>query len=90
MPSAWYRYAMNVSIDRAGRVVVPKHMRDALGLSPGTPLEVEVVDGHLEISPSHPPNEVVSGPHGSSIAPTGTPITDEDVRRALEAARARE
>jgi AbrB family looped-hinge helix DNA binding protein len=81
---------MHVSIDRAGRVVVPKHMRDALGLSPGTALEVEVVDGHLELSASYPPHEVVSGRHGPSIAATGTAITDEDVRRALEAARARE
>jgi AbrB family looped-hinge helix DNA binding protein len=41
-----------VSIDSAGRVVVPKRLRDALGLSPDTPLEIDVVGDHLELSAS--------------------------------------
>ncbi len=80
---------MQVSIDRAGRVVVPKPLREALGISPETPLEIEVVDGHLELSPSHAAAKVIEGPHGPVVAATGTPITDEDVRRVLEAARER-
>jgi AbrB family looped-hinge helix DNA binding protein len=78
---------MRVSIDSAGRVVVPKPLRDELGLSPTISLEIDVVDGHLELSIPHKPAELVTGPHGPSIAPTGTPITDEDVRRTLEAVR---
>jgi AbrB family looped-hinge helix DNA binding protein len=81
---------MHVSIDRAGRVVVPKQMRDELGLTAGTPLEIEVVDGHLELSSPHAPARLLEGPHGPSFAPTGTPLTDEDVRRTLEAVRNRE
>jgi AbrB family looped-hinge helix DNA binding protein len=80
---------MHVSIDSAGRVVVPKPLRDELGFSPDVALEIEVVDGHLEISVPHKPTELIAGPHGPSIAATGTPITDEDVRRALEAVRER-
>lgn len=80
---------MNVSIDGAGRVVVPKPMRDELGLTPGTPLEIEVVDGHLELSAPHEPAKLVDGPHGRSFAATGVPIADEDVRRVLEAVRER-
>jgi len=78
---------MQVSIDRAGRVVVPKPLRDQLGLSPDTPLEIEVVDGHLELSSSHPPAVIAEGPHGPTVAATGTPISDRDVRRLLENAR---
>lgn len=81
---------MNVSIDGAGRVVVPKRLRDELGLTPGTALEIEVVDGHLELSPPHEPARLVEGPHGPSFAATGTPLTDEDVRRTLEAVRNRQ
>jgi AbrB family looped-hinge helix DNA binding protein len=80
---------MRVSIDGAGRIVVPKPLRDELGLSPDTPLEIEVVDGHLELSARHEPPSVVEGPNGLLVAPTGTPISDEDVRRVLEAARER-
>jgi AbrB family looped-hinge helix DNA binding protein len=80
---------MHVSIDSAGRVVVPKQLRDELGFSPEAGLEIEVVDGHLELSAPHESAKLVNGPHGPSIAATGTPITDEDVRRTLEAVRAR-
>jgi AbrB family looped-hinge helix DNA binding protein len=80
---------MHVSIDRAGRVVIPKPLRDQLGFSPDMPLEAEVVDGRLELSAQHEPVKLVRGPYGPSFAPTGTPIDDEDVRHALEAARER-
>ncbi len=48
-----------------------------------------MVDGRLELSAPHEPAKVVSGPYGPSFAATGTPITDEDVRRTLEAVRER-
>jgi AbrB family looped-hinge helix DNA binding protein len=80
---------MRVSIDSAGRVVLPKPMRDELGLSPEQPLEIEVVDGHLELSPPHQSASVVEGPNGPIVAATDTPISDEEVRRVLEAARER-
>jgi AbrB family looped-hinge helix DNA binding protein len=40
---------MRVVIDRAGRIVVPKPLRLALGLKPGQPLEIRAGDGRLEI-----------------------------------------
>lgn len=40
-------------IDNLGRVVVPKGFRLMLGLKPGDPLDVEVEDGKLLISPHH-------------------------------------
>ena len=80
---------MRVSIDSAGRVVVPKHLRDELGFSPDIPLEIDVIDGHLELSAPHQPAKLVEGPNGPVMAATGTPLTDEDVRRTLEAVRER-
>ncbi|HMD51984.1 MAG TPA: AbrB/MazE/SpoVT family DNA-binding domain-containing protein [Solirubrobacteraceae bacterium] len=80
---------MQVSIDRAGRVVVPKPLRDELGLAPGTALDIDVVDGHLELSPPRHSPTIADGPHGPVLARTGTPISDEEVRAALEASRAR-
>lgn len=80
---------MKVSIDRAGRVVIPKPVREQLGFSSDRPLEAEVVDGRLELSAPHEPAQLVAGPHGPSFAATGTPLTDEDVRRTLDAVRER-
>jgi AbrB family looped-hinge helix DNA binding protein len=80
---------MKLSIDRAGRVVVPKPLRDQLGFSPDQPLEAEVVDRHLELSVPYEPARVIEGPNGPVVAATGTPLTDEQVRRTLEAVRER-
>jgi AbrB family looped-hinge helix DNA binding protein len=80
---------MHVSIDKAGRVVIPKPVRDELGFSPEVPLEAEIVDGRLELSALHEPARIVEGPHGPVVAATGTPITDEEIRRTLEAVRER-
>jgi len=80
---------MHVSIDKAGRVVVPKRIRDELGFSPEVPLEIDVVDGHLELSALYEPAKLVEGPYGPEFAATGTPLTDEEIRRTLEAVRER-
>lgn len=40
---------MQTTIDAAGRIVVPKPLRDELGLRPGQVLELEVRDGRLEV-----------------------------------------
>jgi AbrB family looped-hinge helix DNA binding protein len=80
---------MQVTIDRAGRIVVPKAMRDELGLTPDTPLEIEMVDDHIELSNPAGSARIVEGPHGPVIASTGRTITDEDIRRILEANRER-
>jgi hypothetical protein len=41
------------------------------------------------VRPPSDPSTVVEGPHGPVLSGTGTPITDEDVRRTLEATRER-
>lgn len=43
---------MTVTIDQAGRLVVPKALREAAGIQPGMPLEVRVHDGRIEIEPA--------------------------------------
>jgi AbrB family looped-hinge helix DNA binding protein len=42
---------MATTIDRAGRVVIPKEIRELAGLTAGTPLEIRYVGGHVEIAP---------------------------------------
>jgi len=44
-----YHFPMSITIDRAGRIVVPKALRERFGLHPGTELDIEAgVDGlHL-------------------------------------------
>ena len=44
--------AIRSSIDAAGRLVIPKPIREAAGLKPEMPLEVRFHDGRVEIEPA--------------------------------------
>ena len=78
---------MKTTIDAAGRLVVPKPLREELGFAPGSELEVSVVDGHLEVAvPSRV--RVEQGPHGIRFAAdTDERLTAEQVRRLMERGR---
>ena len=80
---------MKTSIDGAGRVVVPKALRDALDLRPGTPLEIEQVDGRLVLEPQPVPMRLVRRGKGLvAVAEKPLPrLTAARVRSALEAGR---
>lgn len=43
---------MQVSLDIAGRLVLPKAIVDALGLLPGQTVEISTRDGRIEIEPA--------------------------------------
>ena len=40
---------MRTTIDAAGRIVVPKPLRDELGVKPGQVLDLVVRDGRLQV-----------------------------------------
>lgn len=42
---------MRTTIDRAGRLVLPKAYRDALGLSEGGEVDIELSDGIVTVTP---------------------------------------
>jgi AbrB family looped-hinge helix DNA binding protein len=85
----WYRQTMQATIDAGGRVVVPKEVRERLGLRPGSRVELTEVEGHLEISPAATPARLVDH-DGVLVAVTDTDLpvlTAEQVRDAVEATR---
>ena len=78
------------TIDSAGRIVVPKALRDALGFVPGQRLEIRASDGKLEIEPLPTPmrlerrkGALVAVPEEGEL-PT---LTAEEVRATLEGIR---
>lgn len=42
---------MRATIDAAGRVVIPKVLREAIGLGDGGEIEIQLVDGVLVVAP---------------------------------------
>ncbi|MDR0594317.1 MAG: AbrB/MazE/SpoVT family DNA-binding domain-containing protein [Bifidobacteriaceae bacterium] len=69
---------MITTIDKAGRLVVPKALRDQLGIEPGE-VEVSAVANELRIGV--PPASLVRK-NGDLVLPaTGSPLTPDQVRR---------
>jgi AbrB family looped-hinge helix DNA binding protein len=81
---------MRTTIDKAGRIVVPKAMRDELGLNGGTEVEISLVDGRIEIEPAPVRMWLERNEQGYLVAKTDRPmppLTQELVRETLEKIR---
>lgn len=77
---------MRTAIDRAGRLVVPKKLRDRLALGEGGLVDVVERDGMLEIHPVPAAVEVRPGDGGpvAHAVDALPPLTDDAVRGTLE------
>ncbi|MDN5861301.1 MAG: AbrB/MazE/SpoVT family DNA-binding domain-containing protein [Pseudonocardia sp.] len=74
---------MKATIDGAGRLVIPKPLRDRLGLAPGE-VEVEADGADLRVRPVA--GDALDEQDGWLLVPAaGTTMTDEDVRRLRDA-----
>jgi AbrB family looped-hinge helix DNA binding protein len=80
---------METTIDRAGRVVIPKALRDSAGLKAGAKLRVECRDGKIEIEAVSPKIQWVrKGTLMVAVPPPGTPkMTVADVNRIAQEIR---
>ena len=75
-----------VTIDAAGRVVIPKTIRDALHLTPGDTLSLES-DGESVTLRSLRPGSPLIKERGIWVFRGGRRLSTEDTNRALESMR---
>ena len=81
---------MRTTIDAAGRVVIPKQLRQAASLEAGQELEITERDGRIEIEPVSAPVQLVErdGFVAAEIADDDVPaLTATEVRDLLERTR---
>ena len=80
---------MKTALDAAGRVVIPKALRQALGLRPGQELEIRAGDGRLEIEVAPTPMRLEKRGKGMVAVPKAElpRLTAEEVRETLERVR---
>jgi len=77
-------------VDTAGRIVIPKALRDRLRLSPGTELEAEIEDDRLVATPVGGPDVVLIEENGRLVAATTqptAPMTQEELLKLIEEGR---
>ena len=77
---------MKTTIDSLGRIVVPKALRDALGLTPGTTVDVSRYGAGLQLVPAGRTARLVEV-EGALVADADTAVTDEVVFGLLDAGR---
>lgn len=72
-----------MTVDRVGRIVIPKSLRDALGIGADTELEVLPDGGGLRLDPVRPTERVIEESDGLPLlgAVTGAVLRDADVTR---------
>lgn len=80
---------MRTTIDAAGRIVVPKGLRDALQLRAGQAVDIVLADGRLEIeiAPADVHVEEVEGLPIAVADEALPPLTATVVRETIEATR---
>jgi AbrB family looped-hinge helix DNA binding protein len=77
----------NVTIDRAGRVVLPKTLRDELHLSPGDILDLTVKGNEVTLRPRRGAT-CLQKERGIWVFRTGNPLTADETNEALRNIRA--
>ncbi|HZI98572.1 MAG TPA: AbrB/MazE/SpoVT family DNA-binding domain-containing protein [Actinomycetales bacterium] len=77
---------MEATIDAVGRVVVPKSLRDALGLTPGSTVDISRYGSGLQLVPAGRTARLVDE-SGALVATGDTAIDDDVVFGLLDAGR---
>ncbi len=68
---------METSIDSVGRIVVPKPLRDALGLTPGSTVDISRYGAGLQLLPVGRTARLVD--ESGVLVATGDTVIDDDV-----------
>lgn len=77
---------METTIDAAGRIVVPKPLRDALGLTPGSLVDISRYGSGLQLTPGGRTARLVEE-HGELVLTGDTQLTDETMYALIDAGR---
>lgn len=82
----WYRIPMEAIVDQAGRIVLPKSIRDALGLLPGTKVDISPYGAGVQVIPAGRTARLVEE-NGVLVSAGETPVDDDMLFSLIDAGR---
>ncbi|MDJ0339703.1 AbrB/MazE/SpoVT family DNA-binding domain-containing protein [Cryobacterium sp. PH31-O1] len=77
---------MEVTLDAVGRLLVPKALRDALGLQPGSTVDISQYGSGLQVLPAGRTARLIEE-GGVLVATSSTPIDDDTMFGLIDAGR---
>lgn len=77
---------MKLTMDKAGRIVLPKSIRDSLGMPNGGSFDVSIYGEGVQLIPGGRAASLVER-DGKLVATSGTVITDDDVFALIDSIR---
>jgi AbrB family looped-hinge helix DNA binding protein len=86
MGSGWYAVPMEAVVDQAGRIVLPKFIRDALGLLPGTKVDISPYGAGVQVVPAGRTARLVEE-DGVLVSAGDTPVDDNILFGLIDAGR---
>jgi AbrB family looped-hinge helix DNA binding protein len=86
MGSDWYDNPMEAVVDQAGRIVLPKFIRDALGLLPGTKVDISPYGAGVQVVPAGRTARLVEE-DGVLVSAGETPVDDDILFGLIDAGR---
>lgn len=78
---------MEAVVDSGGRVVLPKPLRDALGLTPGTTVDTSPYGTGLQVTPSGRTARLERDANGRLVARADTEVTDDMMFALIDSGR---
>lgn len=78
---------MKATIDSAGRLLLPKALRDALGMTPGSTVDVSPYGGGVQVTPGGRTASLERSEAGRLVATSETAVTDDMMFGLIDAGR---
>lgn len=78
---------MEATIDSGGRILLPKSLRDALGLTPGSTVDVSPYGSGVQITPGGRTARLERAEHGRLVARSETVVSDDMVFALIDSGR---
>lgn len=78
---------MEATVDSAGRLLIPKALRDALGIAAGSKVDIAQYGSAVQITPGGRTARIERGENGHLVATSESVLTDETMFGLIDAGR---